>query len=177
LPHSIIFGNSVSIKTGRVENLSRKVENVRWRRDKVLELASKGYTQTEISRKLQIGLGTVNRDLQFLKKQAFERRNEFGEKLFSEQQKALHGYNNLLRKLWEVVDDNKATTREKMQAISLIMHCYDKTLDTLASEPTIKHLTETLDKLEKFEQELTRREQEVERFKRQHNIPDPNAVF
>jgi Trp operon repressor len=35
---------------------------VQWRRDKVQELCSKGYSQREISQILQVGLATVNRD-------------------------------------------------------------------------------------------------------------------
>ncbi|MFL6355111.1 MAG: hypothetical protein ACJ71C_00930 [Nitrososphaeraceae archaeon] len=36
-------------------------QQVQWRRDKVQELCSKGYSQREISQVLQIGLATVNR--------------------------------------------------------------------------------------------------------------------
>ncbi|MFL6423443.1 MAG: hypothetical protein ACJ71R_07610 [Nitrososphaeraceae archaeon] len=35
---------------------------VEWRRDKVQELCSKGYSQREISQVLQVGLATVNKD-------------------------------------------------------------------------------------------------------------------
>jgi predicted transcriptional regulator len=34
---------------------------VQWRRDKVQELCSKGYSQREISQVLQVGLAAVNR--------------------------------------------------------------------------------------------------------------------
>ena len=36
---------------------------MQWRRDKVQELCSKGYSQREISQTLQVGLATVNRDI------------------------------------------------------------------------------------------------------------------
>jgi Trp operon repressor len=36
---------------------------LQWRRDKVQELCSKGYSQREISQVLQVGLATVNRDI------------------------------------------------------------------------------------------------------------------
>jgi Trp operon repressor len=38
-------------------------QQVQWRRDKVQELCSKGYSQREISQVLQVGLATVNRDI------------------------------------------------------------------------------------------------------------------
>jgi Trp operon repressor len=47
-----------------------KNEQVQWRRDKVQELCSKGYSQREISQTLQIGLATVNRDMAYLSDQA-----------------------------------------------------------------------------------------------------------
>jgi hypothetical protein len=53
-----------------MERLSTQVESqkgknleVEWRRSKVIELNSQGYSQPETAKILQIGLGTVNRDL------------------------------------------------------------------------------------------------------------------
>jgi Trp operon repressor len=40
-------------------------QQVQWRRDKVQELCSKGYSQREISQRLQVGLATVNRDISY----------------------------------------------------------------------------------------------------------------
>jgi Trp operon repressor len=42
-------------------------QQVQWRRDKVQELCSKGYCQTEISQILQFGLATVNRDISYMR--------------------------------------------------------------------------------------------------------------
>jgi transposase len=44
--------------------------DVHWRRDKVQELCSKGYSQREISQVLQVGLATVNMDVSYLRSQA-----------------------------------------------------------------------------------------------------------
>jgi DNA-binding NarL/FixJ family response regulator len=55
-----------------VEHLSSKLtygrEAIEWRRAKVLELSSQGYSQHEIAAKLQIAKGTVNSDLAYLRK-------------------------------------------------------------------------------------------------------------
>ena len=48
-----------------MEHLSSTMEQenqVQWRRDKVQELCSKGYSQREMSQVLQVGLATVNID-------------------------------------------------------------------------------------------------------------------
>ena len=42
-------------------------QQVPWRRDKIQELCSKGYSQREISQVLQVGLATVNRDISHLR--------------------------------------------------------------------------------------------------------------
>ena len=44
--------------------------SLEWRRSKVLELASQGHNQSEISRILQISQPTINRDLAYLRQQA-----------------------------------------------------------------------------------------------------------
>jgi Trp operon repressor len=41
----------------------QQIQQTEWRRDKVQELCSKGYSQREISQTLQVGLATVNRDM------------------------------------------------------------------------------------------------------------------
>jgi len=54
-----------------MEHLSSDMEyQVQWRRDKVQELCSKGYSQREICQILQVGLATVNRDISYLRNQA-----------------------------------------------------------------------------------------------------------
>ena len=45
-------------------------QQVQWRRDKVQDLCSKGYTQREISHVLQVGVATVNRDISYLRNEA-----------------------------------------------------------------------------------------------------------
>jgi DNA-binding transcriptional regulator LsrR (DeoR family) len=54
-----------------MNNLSSSVNSsLEWRRNKVQELASQGYNQSEISRIMQISQPTVNRDLSYLRQQA-----------------------------------------------------------------------------------------------------------
>ena len=42
------------------------MERLQWRRNKVLELSSQGGSQPEIATILQVGLGTISRDIQYL---------------------------------------------------------------------------------------------------------------
>ena len=43
--------------------MEQQHEQVQWRRDKVQELCSKGYSQREISQILQVGVATVKMDI------------------------------------------------------------------------------------------------------------------
>jgi Trp operon repressor len=45
--------------------MEHQEHQIEWRRNKVQELCSKGYSQRKISQVLQIGLATVNRDISY----------------------------------------------------------------------------------------------------------------
>jgi Trp operon repressor len=45
----------------------KEKDRIDWRRSKVQELCSKGYSQREISQTLQVGLAKVNRDISYLR--------------------------------------------------------------------------------------------------------------
>ena len=69
-------------------------QQVQWRRDKVQELCSKGYSQREISQILQVGLATVNRDVSYLRDQAKTNIKRYiDERLPEEYEKCLVGLN------------------------------------------------------------------------------------
>lgn len=76
-----------------MNNLSKSVNSsIEWRRNKVLELASKGHNQSEISRILQISQPTINRDLSYLRKQAKNNIKKYiDERLPEEYEKCLVG--------------------------------------------------------------------------------------
>ena len=67
-------GTALQKEHRRIEHLNSHVEqqSIQWRRDKVQELSSQGNSQREISKILQVGIGTVNRDLSYLRQQAKE---------------------------------------------------------------------------------------------------------
>lgn len=72
--------------------MSSETERLHWRRNKVLELSSEGRSQPQIAKILQVGLATVNRDLQYLRQEAKENiRRYIDDKLPLEYQKCLVG--------------------------------------------------------------------------------------
>jgi Trp operon repressor len=112
-------------------------QQVQWRRDKVQELCSKGYSQREISHILQVGLATVNRDISYLRNQAKTNIKRYiDEKLPEEYEKCLVGLNAVTREAWNTAQ-NTEDKREKIQALSLAKECYSMKLDLLTNATVV----------------------------------------
>ena len=124
-----------------MEHLSSAMEQqnqqVQWRRDKVQELCSKGYSQREISHMLQVGLATVNRDISYLRDQAKDNIKKYiDERLPEEYEKCLVGLNAITREAWNTVQSTE-DKREKIQALSLAKDCYSMKMDLLTNATVV----------------------------------------
>jgi|SRR5215212_787867 len=112
-------------------------QQIQWRRDKVQELCSKGYSQREISQVLQIGLATVNRDISYLRNQAKNNiRKYVDETLPEEYEKCLIGLNAITKEAWNASQQTE-DKREKIQALSLAKECYSMKLDLLTNATVV----------------------------------------
>jgi transposase len=99
-------------------------DSVEWRRSKVFELSSEGYSQKEIAQKLQIGKSVVNRDVLFLRKQARENlQYHLHDKIPEEYQGCMMG---MKRNLKEILEIAQATPdpKTKLQARAIAVDCY-----------------------------------------------------
>jgi len=75
--------------------------SVEWRRNKVQELASQGYNQSEISRTLQISQPTINRDITYLRQHAKANIKRYiDERLPEEYEKCLVGLTAITKEAW-----------------------------------------------------------------------------
>jgi predicted transcriptional regulator len=111
--------------------------SVQWRRNKVQELASQGYNQSEISRILQISQPTINRDITYLRQQAKSNIKKYiDERLPEEYEKCLVGLNAITKEAWNTAD-NTEDKREKIQALSLAKDCYSMKLDLLTNATVV----------------------------------------
>jgi hypothetical protein len=117
--------------------LSTKVESsqsqIEWRRSKVAELDSQGYSQPEIARTLQVSIGTVNRDLSILRQQAKDKIKRYiDERLPEEYEKCLVGLTAITKEAW-TTSQQAEDKREKIQALSLAKECYSMKMDLLTN--------------------------------------------
>lgn len=111
--------------------------SMEWRRNKVLELASQGLNQSEISRTLQISQPTINRDFVFLRQQAKQNiRKYIDERLPEEYEKCLVGLNSIVKEAWSTSHQTE-DRREKIQALSLAKECYAMKLELLANATVV----------------------------------------
>jgi hypothetical protein len=121
-----------------MEHLSSDMEQqLQWRRDKVQELCSKGYSQREISQVLQVGLATINRDISYLRNQAKANIKKYiDERLPEEYEKCLLGLNAITKEAWDTAQSTE-DKREKIQALSLAKECYSMELDLLTNATVV----------------------------------------
>jgi hypothetical protein len=120
-----------------MEHLTSEMERLQWRRDKVQELSSKGHSQREIAKIIQVGLGSVNRDLTFIRQQAKNNIKKYiDERLPEEYEKCMVGLNSILREAWNTSEQSE-DRRERIQALSLAKECYGMKLELLTNATVV----------------------------------------
>src|ERR1041385_1522979 len=116
--------------------MSTKMQ-VEWRRTKVIELLSKGNSQSDIAKTLQVDLSIISRDLSILRQQAKDNIKRYiDERLPEEYEKCLVGLTAILREAWNTATktDDK---REKIHALSLAKECYSMKLELLTNATVV----------------------------------------
>jgi predicted transcriptional regulator len=106
------------------------------RLSKVISLYSKGLNQEEIAQELHVDQSTVSRDLHFIKHEARKQIERYlREDILFEYLRYMAGSNEITRELWEIVQDENSTTKEKTNALSILMQSYNSRLQTLTAGP------------------------------------------
>jgi hypothetical protein len=115
--------------------MSTKMQ-VEWRRAKVLELTSKGNSQTEIAGILHVDLSIISRDISYLRLQSKQNIKYIDERLPEEYEKCMAGLTSILREAWNTAA-NTEDKREKIQALSLAKECYAMKLELLTNATVV----------------------------------------
>ena len=85
-----------------------------------------------------MGLGTVNRDLQYLRQEAKENISKYiHEKLPEEYEKTLCGLNTILREAWNISQASETGNIEKIKALNLAKDCYSMKLELLTNATVV----------------------------------------
>jgi hypothetical protein len=108
--------------------MSTKMQ-VEWRRTKVLELLSRGDSQSDTAKTLQVDLSIISRDIFHLRQQAKSNIKRYiDERLPEEYEKCMIGLSAILKEAWNT-SQQALDKREKIQALSLAKECYSMKLD------------------------------------------------
>jgi predicted transcriptional regulator len=100
-----------------------------WRRNKTLELSSKGYSQVEIATQLQVNETTVSRDMAYLRQQAqMDLQRHIHETVPEEYQKGMVGLRQNLKNVLEIAE-NSPDPRIKLEARRIANDCYRYIMD------------------------------------------------
>jgi hypothetical protein len=125
--------------------LSTRIEQrLQWRRDKVKELSVKGHNQRQIASILKLGLGSVNEDLQYLRRQAKQNISKYIDEYLAAEYENCVGLNNILIEAWQLSLDGERGGR--LQALSLAKECYSLKLDLLSSATIIERALKFVDR-------------------------------
>jgi predicted transcriptional regulator len=126
--------------------------NVEWRRNKVLELSSQGFTQSDIATVLHVTQPTVNKDLAHIRKQAQENlQRHIHEVIPFEYHKAMTGMKHNLKQTLEIAE-NSSDPRVKLEARRIANDCYkyimDLTTNSTVVTDAIKYVTQKQEKID-----------------------------
>ena len=114
-----------------------KMQQIEWRRSQIFELSSKGHSQSEIARILQIDKSIISRDSSYLREQSKQNiRKYIDERLPEEYEKCLVGISSNLKEAWNTVKESQ-DKREKIQALSLAKECYGMKLELLTNATVV----------------------------------------
>jgi hypothetical protein len=165
-----------------------KQQQIEWRRAKVLELSSQGFSEREIAEKLQpIAVVTVHRDLVFLRQQARENlQYHIHDKIPEEYQNCMTGLKRIIKQTTEIAD-KAADPKTKLQAFAQLSEGYkyimELTTGGVIITDAIKYVQGQMNHLNKTEKALlqdikqkgeTEGQQEEEDIDRK---PTANEVF
>lgn len=163
-----------------------RTEQLEWRRNKVQELAVKGFRQSEIVQMLQVDKSAVCRDISFLKESAKETiKNHIQDRLPYEYNKCLQGIEEIIKESWNIAAkaDKTGDTKEKLQSLSLIKECYSTKMDLLTNasllQDSIKFIENTKEKLSERNSNISEENNDIQGFSEDTATkePEPTAVF
>jgi hypothetical protein len=90
----------------------------------VPELSSQGYSQRDIASTLQVGLGTVNKDLLFIRQQARDNlKYHIHERIPEEYQNCMIGMKTNLKEILQIAQST-SDPKTKLQARAIAVDCY-----------------------------------------------------
>jgi predicted transcriptional regulator len=99
-------------------------KQIEWRRIKVRQLLARGYSQSEISRELNISQPTISRDISFIYEESIMNPKIYDMKMGQENINILFGIEEGIRSIWKIIDDGRIEAKTRMKSIDLLGQYY-----------------------------------------------------
>jgi hypothetical protein len=119
-------------------------EQIKLRRNTVLELRAQGLTQQEIANKLSafgVSRRTIGNDLEYLRQNAYSIMQQQQRNIAFEYQQVLSNFHQLRRDAWARFNDLKIDERQRLALYHILMDLNHDILDTLAVGDMIERET------------------------------------
>ena len=152
-----------------------------WRRGKVLELSSQGYSEREISEVLKVSDSAVHRDLVVLRRQARESlQKHIHEVVPEEYQKCMVGMKRNLKQTLEIAETT-TDPRTKLQARAIVSDCYKFILDMSTNagiiSDALKYVTQKTEHLNTLQQQQQQKLDERIEATEQEEEATTNGIY
>jgi predicted transcriptional regulator len=113
--------------------IRKKKKEIRRRRAKVLEMFNKGFSQIEMAEVLGVDQSTISRDVNALSIHASRGMDKIFEHHFLEIERMGAMHDAAMKRIWELVDNKDLTVRQRMEALSLLLKCYNSRKEAIPS--------------------------------------------
>jgi len=113
--------------------MSTKTDRIAWRQAKVMQMTSEGHGQIFISQTLQVAQSTVNRDLQYLRKQSRANIQRYNEQLPHEYDQCMFALKDILKQAFAITHDSETQQKEKLVAMNLIKEIVSAKIELLTN--------------------------------------------
>jgi hypothetical protein len=104
----------------------------------------------------------VSRDICHIQAQIQKRNKHYCNELFQAYHITLAGLNEIVKKMWTIIDDPKSDQKEKLKAASLIVECSDKRFNLLKIDPQLRESQQYTESIINKEKQLNTKEKILE---------------
>lgn len=143
------------MKLKNSRNLKYEKENIQLRQDKVFELHTIGYSQTDISTKLGVSVGLVNSDLKHVYAKARETFDTYSQKeLHKEFKKAIAVYDYVSNKAAQTAETTH-DEKTRLQALREVRETRAAKMDLLSNHDVMIYQANRNKEVTESEKEIT----------------------
>ena len=132
--NNITLNNSYNNYNNKRISKKNKIALLQLRRDRIIQLRSRGYTIREIAKDLGVSPSLVNKDIIWLRVQARANIANYVTSVLPEElEQSLVRLQDLIREAWKDITDPQSTKKDKHSAIALVKECTELRLDIIGS--------------------------------------------